>query len=164
VPRWALLGAWLAVASVLPSAAWRVAVGLGVPLGWDQDQLDRQDIPGAGTVYVVALSIASILAAALTLGLVQSWGERVPEWVPGLGGRRIPVWPVVLLALAGAVAVAAVVVLSVANWSRVSGFEGRLTSGWALLMAACYAPAALWPVLLVTVTVAYARRRSSPPA
>jgi len=161
-PRWATVAAWLTVASVLPSAAWRVAVGLGVPLGWDQAQLDRQDIPGSGTGYVIGLSVASIAAAALTLGLVRPWGERVPAWVPVLRDRRIPAWPVVVLALAGAVAAGAVVVLSIANWPRVSGFDGRLTSGWALLMAACYAPAALWPVLLISVTVAYARRRLSP--
>jgi len=44
-----------------------------------------------GTVYVIWLSVASIAAAALTLGLVYRRGDHVPSWVPRLGGRRLPV-------------------------------------------------------------------------
>lgn len=152
--------AWTTVACVLPSSAWRTAVGLGVPLGWSQSQLQLQRIPGYGTFYVIGLSAASIAATALTLGLVYRWGEQIPSRIPLLGGRRLPVWLVAALAVAGAAIVAGIVGLSIAHWSSVSGFSDRPTSGWARLMAACYAPAVLWSPLLLVTTLAYIRRRT----
>ena len=157
-PRWAVICAWVTVASVLPSCAWRTAVGLGVPLGWSEAHLRLEHIPGDGTSYVVRLSGATIVAAALTLGLVYRWGGQVPARVPLLGGRRLPLWPVAAVAVAGVIVVSGIVGLSIAHWSSVSGFSDRPTSGWALLMAACYAPALLWPSLLLAVTLAYIRR------
>ncbi len=163
-PGWAVACARGAVASVIPSAVWRTLVGIGVPLGWSQEQLDLERIPGQGTIYVIALSVLSIAAASLTLGLVRPWGDRVPASVPGLGGRRIPTSLVVLLSGAGIAAVSWIVIGSIVNWSSVSGFAERPTSGWALLMLACYLPAALWPVLLAAATIAFVhRRRSTPP-
>jgi hypothetical protein len=76
-----------------------------------------------------------------------------------VGDRRIPTWAPVLLALGGAAAVSYLIVLSVIHGSGVSGFADRPGSGWARLMLACYAPAALWPVLLLIVTYSYACRR-----
>ncbi len=160
-PRWAVICAWVTLASVLPSCAWRTAVGLGVPLGWSEAHLRLEHIPGDGTFYVIRLSGVTIAAAALTLGLVYQWGERVPTGVPLLGGRRLPVWPVAAVAVAGAIVVSGIVGLSIAHWSSVSGFSDRPMSAWALLMAACYAPTLLWPPLLLTVTLAYLRRRTS---
>lgn len=148
---------------MLPSGAWRTAVGLGVPLGWSETQLQRQSIPGSGTAYVLGLTVVSVAAAALTLGLVQRWGETVPGRVLVIGGRRPPTSLVAGAALLGAAIVAALVALSIVHWSSVSGFADRPTSGWALLMAGCYAPAVLWPVLLTAVTVAYVRRRRAGP-
>lgn len=158
-PRWAVICAWVTAVCVLPSCAWRTAVGLGVQLGWSEAHLRLEHIPGGGTSYVIRLSGASIVAAALTLGLVYRWGERVPARVPLLGGRRLPVWPVAAVAVAGVIVVSGIVWLSIAHWSSVSGFSDRPTSGWALLMAACYAPALLWAPLLLAVTLAYLRRR-----
>ena len=160
-PRWAVICAWVTVACVLPSCAWRTAVGLGVQLGWSEAHLRLEHIPGDGTSYVIRLSGAMIVAAALTLGLVYRWGEQVPARVPLLGGRRLPVWPVAAVALGGAIAVSGILWLSIAHWSSVSGFSDRPMSAWALLMAACYAPTLLWPPLLLTVTLAYLRRRTS---
>lgn len=144
---------------MLPSGVWRTAVGLGVPLGWGEAQLRSQGIPGSGTAYVLGLTFVSVSAAALTLGLVQRWGETLPGRVPVIGGRRLPTSLVAGAALLGAAVVAGIVVLSIVHWSSVSGFADRPTSGWALLMVVCYAPVALWPVLLTAVTVAYVRRR-----
>lgn len=158
-PRWAVVAAWMTVGCVLPSAVWRTAVGLGVPLGWSDEHLALERIPGFGTLYVIGLSLASTAAAALTLGLVQRWGEVLPRRAPVLGGRRVPVALVVVLAGAGIMAVTDVVVLSVRHWDQVSGFADRSGSGWALLMDACYLPAVLWPVLLLVVTAAHVHRR-----
>ena len=161
-PRWAVVAAGAAVASVVPSSVWRIAVGLGVPLGWTDEQLRSQDIPGGGTAYVIGLSLVSVAAASLTLGLVRPWGERVPARVPVLGGRRIPTLAVTTLAVAGAVMVLGICALSVVNWDSVSGFRGRTWSPGGLLMIACYAPALLWGPLLLAVTWAYwVRRRNA---
>ena len=159
-PRWALVCAWATPACVAPSGIWRTLVGFGAPLGWSQAHLRLERIPGFGTAYVVALTVLSVSAAALTLGLVYPWGERTPDWVPLVGGRRIPLWLPALLAISGAAVVTCLVVLSVINWSQVSGFADRPRSGWALLMVACYLPAALWPPLLLAVTYSYIRRRN----
>lgn len=159
-PRWAVVCAWATVACVLPSSAWRTAVGLGIPLGWSRAHLLLERIPGYGTFYVIWLSVASIAAAALTLGLVYPWGEHVPTRIPVLGGRSLPVWLVTATAVVGALSITGIVGLSIAHWSNVSGFSDRPTSGWALFMVACYAPATLWPPLLLATTAAYSRRRT----
>lgn len=88
-------------------------------------------------------------------------GERTPDAIPVLGGRRLPTLLVAGIAVAGVVAVAVIVGLSIANWSQVSGFADRPTSGWAVLMLICYLPAVAWAPLLLAVTVAYVRRRRS---
>lgn len=151
---------WAAVASVLPSALWRTAVGLGVPLGWSQEQLRAQQIPGWGIVYVIGLSLGSIAAAAMTFGLVQRWGEVVPGWVPVIGGRRIPVGLATGAGTLGGLAVIAICVMSVANWSRVSGFADNPDSPWARLMVACYLPTVAWGPLVLSATWAYWHRRT----
>ena len=44
-PRGAVLAAYAAILSVVPSGAWRTAVGLGVPLGWSEEHLRLERIP-----------------------------------------------------------------------------------------------------------------------
>lgn len=158
-PRWAVVAAWATLACVVPSCVWRTAVGLGVALGWSEEQLRLQRIPGSGTIYVISLSIASLVAAGLTLGLIYRWGERVPPAVPAIGGRRVPILLAAGLALCGVGAVATIMWLSIVNWSQVSGFADQSPSGWSALMVAAYAPAILWAPLLLAVTIAYVRRR-----
>lgn len=160
-PRWARVAAWATIACVVPSAIWRVAVGFGVDLGWSDRQLDRQDIPGTGTVYVVALSVLSLAATALTLRLVHPDGDRLPRWVPVAAGRRVPVPVVVAIGLAGGALVTWIGVMSARNWDQVSGFADGPATGWAAVMAACYAPALLWAPLLLAVTIDYGRRHRS---
>ena len=158
-PRWAVLAAYAAIVSVVPSGLWRTAVGLGVPLGWSDAQLRSQHIPGDGTRYVISLTGLSVGAALLTLGLIYRWGEVVPRWIPALGSRRIPPLVVVVASTAGALVVMDLGIASVVHWHNVSGFADRPDSGWATLMALCYAPALLWGPLLIAATLAYWRRR-----
>lgn len=159
-PPWAAVAAWATVASVAPACIWRTAVGLGVPLGWSDAHLRLERIPGYGTFYVIWLSVASIAAALVTLGLIYPWGERVPRRVPLVGGRQFPVWLVAGVAVIGGLVVAGLVWLSIINWSQVSGFADQPTSGWSVLMAACYSLNVLWAPLLFAVTVAYVQRRT----
>jgi len=161
--RWAVWLAWGTLASVVPASIWRTAVGVGVDLGWSQQHLALERIPGYGTFYVIALSILSLVAAALTLGLVRPWGERFPKWLPLLGGRRVPVLVAVAAAVTGASVVIAICVMSIVHWDQVSGFSDRPNSGWARLMVACYLPALAWGPMLLAVTWDYWRRHQQHP-
>ena len=162
-PRWAVVAAWATVFCVIPSSVWRSAAGLGAGLGMSDQWRELPQIPGAGTVYVLSLSVLSIVFASLTLGLVYPWGERVPARVPVVGGSRYPTWLVAGLAAAGVVPLVVMVVLSAANWDVLIGAAGRPASGWTMLATACHLPVALWPVLVTAVTVAYVRRRARRP-
>ncbi len=160
--RWARWAAWTAIACVVPSGVWRIAVGVGVDLGWSQRQLELQQMPGAGTVYVIALTVLSLAAAGMTVALVRPWSERFPAWVPLVGGRPIPLSVVLTVSIMGAITVFTICVMSVVTWDRVSGFADQPGSGWAVLMAACYLPALLWgPLLLIVTGEHWWRRRSS---
>ena len=75
-PRWAVAAAYATVASVLPAGIWRTLVGVGVELGWTEEHLRLERIPGYGTLYVITLTVLSIGCAALTLGLVYPWDAR----------------------------------------------------------------------------------------
>ncbi|GAA3221976.1 hypothetical protein GCM10010532_052600 [Dactylosporangium siamense] len=149
---------------MIPSSVWRSAAGFGAGLGMSDTWRELQQIPGTGTVYVLSLSVLSIGFASLTLGLVYPWGERVPAGMPVVGGRRYPTWLVAGLAAAGVLPLAVIVVQSAANWDVLIGAAGRPSPGWVSLATACYLPAALWPVLVAAVTVAYVRRRARPPS
>jgi hypothetical protein len=159
-PRWAVVCAYATLLSVVPCALWRTSIGFGAQLGTTQAWRDSQDIPGSGTFYVISLSVLSIAAAALTLGLVRQWGEVVPGWVPGLAGRRVPTALVIVLAVAGAAAVMFICAMSAIHWQHLIGYAGRPAPGWYQLAVGAYLPALLWGPLLLTTTAAYWRRRT----
>ncbi|MFI6848859.1 hypothetical protein OG535_23005 [Kitasatospora sp. NBC_00085] len=157
-PRWAVWTAWATVLCTVPSCVWRLALGFGADVGFT-GRLGELYTGPAITVYVLVLSVASQAAACLTLGLVRLWGERVPHWVPGLGGRRIPRAAVTVPAGLGAAAVTALcaAVTLIPGGPLDNPDFPRGTAG--LVMDACYAPLLLWGPLVGALTVAYARRR-----
>jgi hypothetical protein len=53
-------------------------------------------------VYVIALTIASELLAFTGVGLVATWGEVWPRWIPFLHGRPVPPLAAVIPAAIGA--------------------------------------------------------------
>ncbi|WP_328861345.1 hypothetical protein [Streptomyces sp. NBC_00306] len=139
----------------LPSGLWRLALAAGLPVAEDS-------VPHWGQgLYVVMLSVVSEALALLTLGLVRSWGEVVPAWVPVLGGRRVRPAAAVTAALAGAAGLVAV--LGWAVYASVAGLgEGSIGSpAQNALLLVCYLPLIAWPPLLVYVAVAYHRRRTA---
>lgn len=173
VPRWAVWAAYGVTAVVLPSGVWRIAlVVFGAPLLAPPPGA----VPGHGPVltagpgYVVALSVVSELLAFLTVGLVAEWGERMPRWVPGLGGRRIPVPAAVIPAGTGAALLTVLwsyllVMLALDRTIRGSEGTGIVTHGWqTVLFVLAYVPLAAWGPLLGAVTVQYYRRRRAVPA
>lgn len=156
--RWA---AHAAALTLLPSGLWRIAVAFGMPSGFAEgNPLHKSNFPGPTSLYLIALSVFAECLGLLTLGLVQSWGERVPRWVPWLGGRRIPT-----LAAAGPALLGAAAVTAITFAAACGGWEGQMAApdapkgALAWLMTVCYAPLLAWGPLLAVVTVAYCRRR-----
>ncbi|MFF1507118.1 hypothetical protein [Streptomyces sp. NPDC058326] len=156
VPRWAVLAAHAVPLVTLPSGLWRLALVAGLPVTQDAGLGPL----GVGeSVYVVSLSVVSELLALLTLGLVRSWGEVFPRWMPFLGGRRVNPAAATGAALAGVAGLCAI-----AGWGVYASYADLgpgipATPAQDALLIACYTPLAAWPVLLAAVAVAYYRRR-----
>ncbi|WP_143741378.1 hypothetical protein [Paramicrobacterium agarici] len=145
----------VAVAVVVPLlyAAVRFAWAAGIPLGISDEMLADGQESGLWTVGLGLASVATAVAL-LTLGLVQRWGERVPHWVPALGGRRIPVALAAVPVTIGGLAIFAGGVMFV----RVA-MSGSLplSENWSTI-----GPELLWPLWAIALAVAlagYVRRR-----
>jgi hypothetical protein len=75
VPRWAQIAAYTIPFTLLPSGIWRLFA------------LTDDEIWLGEKVYIVCLSIGAELLAFTAVGLIASWGERIPDRIPGLWGR-----------------------------------------------------------------------------
>jgi hypothetical protein len=165
VPAWADIAAHIVPWTTVPSGVWRLALGVGIPVGFSGELAELYAAPGWITPYVIVLSLLAEGLAYLTLGLVKPWGERVPYWVPRLGGRRIPTLAAVIPAGLGAAAITLI------NWTSALYWFGPENNGdpeaphglAGFLMTAAYAPLLLWGPLLGAVTVAYYLRRRRDP-
>ncbi|GAA3248223.1 hypothetical protein ACFO1B_39260 [Dactylosporangium siamense] len=156
VPRWARVAAYAVPFVVLPSSLWRLPAaflhggGLGVE------------------VYVVCLSIVAELVAFTAVGLVASWGERFPSWIPWLRGRTVPALVAVVPATVAAVFLTVLwIVAFIAVFRGVTAGGAPVPSDFptqqgvwsATIFYICYLPLLLWGPLLAVVTYAYHRRR-----
>ncbi len=144
---------------MLPTVIWRVLVGLGIDLGTPTAWRAAEQIPGSGTLYVLGLSVVELGAACLTLLLVRPGGDVVPRWSPIAAGRRLLMGVVTAIALAGALVVTLLCVLSIRSWPAVDPFAGVAGSAWSTLCGACYLAALLWPPALVVTLIGYVRSR-----
>ncbi|MFI1968476.1 hypothetical protein [Streptomyces cinnamoneus] len=161
VPRSIRWAAHAAAWSLLPSGLWRCAIAFGMPSGFGEGTpLHESNFPGWTSLNLIALSVFAECLGLLTLGLVQPWGERVPPWVPLLGGRKVPVLAAVVPAALGAAAVTVITSMAACGgWSGEMAADDAPKGGSAWLMTACYVPLLAWGPLLAVVTVAYYRRR-----
>ena len=159
VPRWAFIAAHLVPLVVLPSGLWRIGLAAGSSLGLVYEG-EAVSVTGWEAVYVVGLSLTLEALAWLTLGLVRPWGERVPRWVPRIGGRVIGARAVIVVAGTGAAMLAAIWAFAFVNVLTLQPF-GFTSAGWEVVFVTAYAPLLLWAPLLGAVTVAYRRRRLS---
>ncbi|SDE32341.1 hypothetical protein [Glycomyces harbinensis] len=168
VPRWAVWTAYATALTALPSALWRIAAMVaGVPLLEHVAAAPTQ----TGTLaegpwwYIVSLSVVSEALAFLAVGLVTTWGEVWPRWVPVLRGRRVPVAAAVVPAAIGAALLLFLpyTLVMLGFGLGVDGEPTRLVvSGWqTVVFWVAYAPLALWGPLLAVLTVHYYRRRTS---
>jgi hypothetical protein len=145
--RWAVASAYAVPVCVLPSAVWRLTVeGSGIDL------------------YLIFLSVLSMVLALLTLGLVLPWGRRLPAW---LGGRPVPARAAARLAVTGGVLLIVICAYFFLNqafglvdrgWSPGGPQDAvvRPRPGWDILRF--YAPMILWGPLLIAVALDYRRR------
>ena len=61
---------------------------LGVPFGAS----NADDMRESSATALWVLGLVPLLGAGLTLGLIMSWGQRLPHGAPVVGGRRVPRW------------------------------------------------------------------------
>ncbi|MGA4730440.1 hypothetical protein ACWEOS_21000 [Micromonospora taraxaci] len=151
-PRWAVWAGYAVPLCVLPSAVWRLTL------------LVTDD--AVTSWYMIFLSVLSMGLALSTLGLVHRWGQRLPHWVPLLGGRPVPARPVVIVALIGGSVLVAICVYLLLN-SRLHFVErGWVGIGrddpahpaptWEVLRY--YASMVAWGPLVIAVAADYGRR------
>jgi hypothetical protein len=159
-PRWVRWVTHAAVLPPLPSGLWRIAMAVGIPVGFSEEQLSRGHVPGWGSVYLVALSAVAEGLALLALGFIRPWGVVFPRWMPLLGGRRVPpAAAIVPASAAAAVLTLGTVLLALDDRGFNSEPEPGFPAGTsAVVMAACYAPLLAWGPLLAAATAGYCLR------
>jgi hypothetical protein len=157
-PRWATVAAHLVPLTTLPSALWRLPLVAGFSMGALEPSGAVVHITGWEAVYVLSLSLVTEALALLTLGLIRPWGERVPGWIPVIGGRRIPPMAVIVPAALGALLLALIWGYAFRDFPGMDQLEFSHT-GWKVLLVAAYLPLLAWAPLLAAVTYAYYRRR-----
>lgn len=155
-PRWAVVAAHVVPLLALPSGVWRLLLAAGHRGGYTEAGYEAMGITGWGAVYVVGLSVVGEALALLTLGLVRPWGEVLPDWVPLLGGRRVPVMAAVVPAAVGAVALTVMWTPFLLWWAVP---HADMTPLGNTVTGCLYLPMVAWGPLLAAVTVSYCRRR-----
>jgi hypothetical protein len=114
------------------------------------------------------LATFGLVGAALTLGLVQRWGEVFPRWMAGLAGRRVPIALAVipasiisvLLIVGGIVIGSGIGQLSDALAS--SGAGGSSLSGALIFQVGPILLFPIWGISLAVATLGYYYRRRGP--
>ena len=157
VPRWAVIAAHVAALAPALASLWRLPLMFGISMGMDDAFMEEMmSTPfAARAAYLIGLGALAECLAFLTIGLVRPWGEIVPRWVPGLRGRTLPAWLVIMIATLGGLAATVLFTAMAFAWSgNFIGFDG-----WGVLMTVCYAPLLVWGPLVLAVTWAYWRRR-----
>jgi hypothetical protein len=158
-PRWAVWAAHAAPLATLPSGLWRVAMALGIPVGYSDEVLRSEyHIPGWGMAYVIGLALLIECLALLTLGLVRPWGEQLPRRLPFLGGRQVHPRAALIPAVFGTLVLTAIVAVVIVQVLAGVRDDGHLGGTAYTVMVLCYLPAFLWPPLLGAVTYSYHRR------
>ncbi|MFD5617502.1 hypothetical protein [Streptomyces yangpuensis] len=161
VSPWMRRLATLASLTVLPSCLWRLAIAVGIPMGWGPgSDLHHSYYPGRESLVLVLVTLLQEVLGLLSLGLVRSWGEQLPGWIPWLGGRRFHPLVAVVPAALGALALTGITSLGAATWSEVNAANPDAPTGLTLwIFSLSYVPLLLWGPLLGVLAVAYWRRR-----
>ncbi|MVZ99198.1 hypothetical protein F8568_002110 [Actinomadura sp. LD22] len=171
-PRWARTAALLVPLTVLPSSLWRIAaVALHLPIMQHTGGDESGNLPSwmPLELYVVLLSVLSEALAFTAVGLVSTWGETFPRWVPFLRGRRVPTLAAVVPGALGSAVLTCLWTWVFAMLAFGRDIQGeRLAADSPLsadtwqgaLVIVTYVPLVAWGPLLAAVTFAYYRRRA----
>lgn len=148
--------------TALPSGLWRLALALGFHGGYTEQGYANLGVSStAGALSLVFLSVVIEAAALLSLGLVRPWGERIPRWVPLVGGRPIRPMAVVVPAFLGA-AILLVMWTQLLFWWSIP--HDDMTPAGSTVVGLLYLPLVAWAPLLAAITVDYYRRHRPAPA
>ncbi|MGW0908684.1 hypothetical protein [Streptomyces sp. NPDC002853] len=166
VPRWVTRLAYSLPLLLLPSCLWRLPFAFHFEMG----QIQEHGMPPywASIPYVLALSVFTEVTAVLSIGLVRRWGEVAPAWLPVIGGKVIRPMAAVVPAILGGLILTLLFTDIPIGGGRRLGLYGIIdtvdyTNGaWQTLATVCVAPTALWGPIIITLAVAYCRRRTKP--
>lgn len=137
-----------------------MAVAFGFPMGMLDDAGQLVYMRGWAAVYVATISMLTEAIALTAFGLVRSWGEITPRWLPLIGNRPIHPLTAVIPATLGSLAL--FLIWTVGFWDIWSGQAADTMADplWAAVFVICYAPLNLWGPFLLILTLAYHRRRT----
>ncbi|NEC65165.1 hypothetical protein [Streptomyces sp. SID9727] len=161
VPPWALRLARALPFVVLPHCLWRLPFAFGFTMG--MVGLPKEPEPWWSPAYVLGLSVFTEALALLCMGLVSGWGERVPDRVPVIGGRRVPPLAATVPATLGGLGLVALWDTMPLAWFGLFGFhEVGFSNGWWMALArVCISPVMLWGPIVLALAYAYHRRRGA---
>ncbi|MFF2718629.1 hypothetical protein [Streptomyces sp. NPDC058011] len=154
VPAWAERIAHAIPLVVLPVGIWRLPIGFGYGMGGEPMPPAWYNAP-----YVIGLTIFTECLALLSFGLVRRWGEAVPNWVPKLGGRRIPPAAAIVPATAGGLFFTVLGIYWLHEAATVGTAAWPYDEGWDVVAMVTSGLMNLWGPLLLVLTYAYYRRR-----
>jgi hypothetical protein len=150
--RWLRWIAHAAVLPPLPSGIWRLAMSVGVPVGWNHN---RGHFAWWAPLYAIVLGGFVEGCALLTLGFVKPWGLRAPRWLPLVGGRRVRAAAAILPATLASVFLTVTCVTSAFRWSHNMSYPVSPHGVAGTVMTAAYAPLLAWGPLLAIATWGY---------
>lgn len=159
VPWFVTVAAVAVPLCVLPSAVWRLGLVIEVlrsgvgPCG--------REMSYGETLYVAALSVVTMTAAWLTVGLVRPWGEIFPRWLPFMSGREVPVGAVTAAATTGATLVALLIAYAFLGMWGLRPVPEIPPQCLPAEVAVYYIPLIAWAPLLYFVTYHYYKRRTT---
>jgi len=163
--RWGRIAVYVSMVAPVLYAFTRYAWALGFPLGMTEEHWHSGQQKG---LWISGLFLATfgLVGAAVTLGLVQRWGEVFPRWMIGLARRRVPIALAVVPASLVSVLVA---VGGIVIWSSLPQMiaRGRAAKDIDVVGAVVVGvgPTLLfpvWGVALAVATLAYYYRRRKP--
>jgi hypothetical protein len=158
--RWGRIAMYVAMVVPVLYALTRYAWALGFPLGISDEYMRLGQERGIWTSGLF-LATFGLVGAALTLGLVQRWGEVFPRWMIGLAGRRVPI---ALAVIPASIVSVLLMVGGIAIWSGYAQMaDAAVASGQD--MGIVVGPVALlpvWAVSLAVATLGYYYRRRGP--
>ncbi len=164
--RWGRIAVYVSMVAPVFYALTRYAWALGIPLGMSQEYL-RSGQESGSWISGLFLATFGLVGAALTLGLVQRWGEVFPRWMIGLAGRRVPIALAVVpaalvsvLLIVGGIGIWSGLDQMVANMTA-TGLEGTGIIGAIIFQLGPTLLFTVWGVALAVATLGYYYRRRS---